>query len=289
MKSNQQKFTLCELLIVIAIIAILSGLLLPALHKAKVNARGLLCVNNQKQLMLSCLLYAGDMNDRIIHCGDTSSETAGNTWHGIMLGFKEYGSISGRRCPETYVKWQQLVCPELNARGVPSEPNAKDNDYASAKKFGNGTTQYYYYGVYGILCPSNYGWMTYIYSTDHAQLAACGFTRMGVLLDYDNASKTSSVNLKKALDPSGTYLFADATSNNTEAPGWGAWRFSNAGGNVWNPTDRHGNGKTVTSFLDGHAGVFSMRSLRNTATGLHQYKTNATGATIVLGSGLWDD
>jgi prepilin-type processing-associated H-X9-DG protein/prepilin-type N-terminal cleavage/methylation domain-containing protein len=58
-------FTLVELLVVIGVIAILAGLLLPALHGARGRTQGVACLNNQRQLALAWLLYADEHEDAL--------------------------------------------------------------------------------------------------------------------------------------------------------------------------------------------------------------------------------
>ncbi len=62
-RTSPRGFTLIELLVVIAVVSVLTGILLPALGKARQQARTLLGTRNQREIIMGVNLFASD-NDQ---------------------------------------------------------------------------------------------------------------------------------------------------------------------------------------------------------------------------------
>jgi hypothetical protein len=76
-RQGRRAFSLMELIVVIAVAVLLTGLMMPAMRHVHENAHRVICMSNMQQIGQACILYGGDFKDRlpyseIVHTGTPS-------------------------------------------------------------------------------------------------------------------------------------------------------------------------------------------------------------------------
>jgi prepilin-type N-terminal cleavage/methylation domain-containing protein/prepilin-type processing-associated H-X9-DG protein len=100
-RKHRVAFSLVELLVTIAIIAVLASLLLPALNRAKESGRTSFCQGNLHQIGLALQIYVGENRNRMPTMYDQGAGTnflTNTTSINLVLG-SQLGSGKVLRCP----------------------------------------------------------------------------------------------------------------------------------------------------------------------------------------------
>jgi len=111
MKSTSRRFTpsaftLVALLVIVAVLAILAAMLLPALAKAKTKASRINCVNNLKQGCLAFRIWEGDNGDKMpmdvpVASGGTKEfDTGADTFRHFQVMSNELSTPKILICPQ---------------------------------------------------------------------------------------------------------------------------------------------------------------------------------------------
>jgi len=111
-------FTLIEMLIVVAIVAILAAILYPVLAQAKGIAHKASAVQSQKQIALGFLMYAGDSDDAWARQDDCQPGSSLNPKHRDRRVYQD-GCLSAPLYNRTgFNAWQRWVAPYVKESAV---------------------------------------------------------------------------------------------------------------------------------------------------------------------------
>lgn len=150
---KHNKFTLIELLIVIAIIAILAAMLLPALKGAKDMAYSSSCQNNLKQMGAAIFNYTTDFNEYLM----IDNVTGTDTWHA------GYPNTSATNANVAYC-WAEIIAGNLGITDAAIKKSCGFNGAYPCLKYpggANGTK-----GAQIFICPAARGQSTELGNVD---------------------------------------------------------------------------------------------------------------------------
>lgn len=275
------RFTLVELLVVVSIIALLAGLLLPMLMRARQKAVSVACLNKLKQLSGATQMYIDDydgwfpVNQWFMYADSVAFDACGNPVDG--------NSTAG------FIGWQfHVVAPYLgHAVNRTSTPKVVDTTWSKDWEcpnesrsifFSSNADRYSYQCAFGKLYAVYNGGGVFggngVTSCTNLSRDANPNASRGNLSGF----RLSEVGVLQGRTPP-TFSLVDQPQMNFYQPDRVAWwwddlwstnptNFGNLGSYKQYPC--HGSGATArynAAFVDGHAGEFPSAFTRNIAAG----------------------
>ena len=107
--ARRAAFTLLEILVVVAILALLAAILFPAFARARENARRTSCLSNLKQIGLGALQYAQDFDETMVgtELGDGTPVSPEYFWGEMLAPYTKSDQIL--QCPSESVRFARAV------------------------------------------------------------------------------------------------------------------------------------------------------------------------------------
>ncbi|MCF7975199.1 MAG: type II secretion system GspH family protein [Phycisphaerae bacterium] len=110
--SKDSAFTLLELLVVMAVMALLMGILMPVLGSARSQAKSLVCRSNLRQLVIAGLGYAGENDGFMVPAArDMWNDSGYHRWHGARSNLNEPFDAAGSPLRAYLSETQVKACP----------------------------------------------------------------------------------------------------------------------------------------------------------------------------------
>ncbi len=247
-KAACQGFTLIEMLVVIAIIAILASLIVPTISSSIARAKTVACQNNLRQIAAAVMTYAGQNEGDIVNFQRSTARghSENSVWGGLLVESESMGG-SFSDSPNDINANTAFRCPAgladtLWTGNLPSGPDLAPADqknvmrpWAAAHDL-NGETKYVHLWYAANADTFYHRWP---------------FTRQP---DTKRATKLSEVRF-----PAKTVMFYD-----------GVWCHNRSDGRFYG---RHGTGrdKLNMSFFDGHVATFEAQRFAYNSTDKYAY------------------